>query len=63
MGAGGVVNVDFDHEAVLDEVVLDPRLSHREFDSIKQELILSGCKLPIFQSELYKINETIIRLE
>ena len=22
MGAGGVVNVDFDHEAVLDEVVL-----------------------------------------
>ena len=53
----------FDHEAVVDEVVLDPELSHREFYSIEQELILSVCKLSIFQSELYKINETIVRLE
>lgn len=61
--AGGVVDVDFDHEAVLDEVVLDPRLPHPEFESVKQELISSGCKLPISESELYKINETIIWLQ
>lgn len=63
MGVGGVVNVDFDHAMVLDEVTLDPRLEAPAFELVRQELIASGCSLPISQSELYKINETIIRLD
>lgn len=63
MGIGGVVNVDFDHAAVFDEVTLDPRLPTPEFESAREELIASGCKLPISQSDLYRINEAVIRLQ
>lgn len=62
MGEKGVLNFPFDHQKILDGVTLDPRLLAPDFERIRMELKDSGCMLPIDQSELYKINNTIIRL-
>ena len=58
-----VSTVPFDYEKVLDDAVLDPRLEAQEFKALKDDLLSLGCKLPISQSNLYRIDQMTINLD
>lgn len=61
-GAGGVVQFDFDTNAICGEVVLDPRLSDGDAATLEGEIRAAGCALPISQSPLYRVPNFTIRL-
>jgi len=61
-GINNVASFHFDLNAILSEVVLDPRLLPHEYEAAEQEIRNLGCTLKISQSDLYKINPVIIRL-
>jgi hypothetical protein len=62
MGAT-VVPFPFDTEALIDSVILDPRMSDAEFQSAKNEIASCGYSREIRQSELYKFSPPNIRIE
>ena len=52
-----------DYNDVFEEVCLDPRIMDiSEYEYIKKELIALGCKVPIIQSDLYRVEFDPIRL-
>lgn len=53
---------DFDFNYVIDEVVIDPRVSESEYSLLEKEIKSSGYKSNISQSQLYKISPSIIQL-
>jgi hypothetical protein len=63
VGKNGVASFPFNHDMILDDVALDPRLSPADFQNVKSRLVKLGCKLPIIQSDLYQITPTTIRLD
>jgi hypothetical protein len=62
-GVKRVASFAFEPINIISEVALDPRMLPDEFEVAKEDLIRCGCTLSISQSDLYKINETIIRLD
>ena len=51
-----VVKFDFPWEKIIEEIVLDPRMSSDEFDKYYNEIdTLVDSKIKISQSELYKV--------
>jgi len=57
-----VAHFDFPYETLLDEVIVDPRMSMSEYEATKVEFQKHGCNLNITQSELYKVNVQTIKL-
>jgi hypothetical protein len=62
-GCGDVLNVPFVYYRVLCDAVLDPRLDLATFENLRKELSELGCRLPITQSDLYRMDEITIPLE
>jgi hypothetical protein len=62
IGSDRVLLLDFDYASVFEDVALDPRFESTSFDSAKKLLTDAGCRLPISQSQLYKIDLKPIRL-
>ena len=56
------VDFQFDHSQIIDEVVVEPRLTSTEYQAIKKELVGKGCLAPISQSQLYQVTPTTIPL-
>lgn len=52
-----------DANSVFDEVVLDPRLNDGDVGQMTQAIEAAGCKLPIKQSELYRVPSFTIPLQ
>lgn len=61
-GKDGLYRISFDYQDILEDVCLDPRLSDGDYSALKNEFQNMGCKLPITQSELYKVSFKPIRL-
>jgi len=62
-GKDGLYRISFDYQDILEDVCLDPRLSDDDYSALKNEFENMGCKLPITQSELYKVSFKPIRLQ
>lgn len=62
-GKNGCYRIPFDYQNILKDVCLDPRLSDDDYSALKSEFENMGCKLPITQSELYKVSFKPIRLQ
>jgi hypothetical protein len=58
----GLYRRTIDYNQLFEEVCLDPRLELTEFNLIRDELIKLGCKLPIIQSNLYRVDFAPIRM-
>lgn len=61
--ATGIFVYPLDANGIFDQVVLDPRLGQVEFDRLKQAIEGAGCKLPITQSDLYRVPAFTIPLQ
>ena len=48
---------------LIEEVVIDPRMSSSDYSKLKQKISNMGCSAPILQSELYHITPIPIRIE
>ncbi|MDQ1355324.1 MAG: hypothetical protein QG657_5634 [Acidobacteriota bacterium] len=62
-GKNGCYRIPFDYQNILEDVCLDPRLSVDAYSALKNDFEKMGCKLPITQSELYKVSFKPIRLQ
>ena len=61
-GKDGILRYRFDANRVLEEVVIDPRLEERDAADIEASLYSAGCRLPISQSNLYRVPRFTISL-
>ena len=57
-----VAHFNFLYEILLDEVIIDPRMTTSEFEATKAEFKKHGCNINITQSELYRVDLQTIKL-
>jgi hypothetical protein len=57
------VSFPFDTGALIDSVVLDPRMTPAEFQAAKHEIASAGYSTAVGQSELYKFTPPTISIE
>jgi len=61
-GSNGVAAFHLESNDVLNDVLLDPRLSKTDAAALSDRLTKAGCKIPISQSTLYQPLNAVIRL-
>jgi hypothetical protein len=61
--AASVVPFRFDTAALIDSVVLDPRMPEADFQAARNEIQSYGYSGEVLQSELYKFSPPVIRIE
>jgi hypothetical protein len=59
---GNVTLFDFDVNAIIEDVVIDPRLDEAQVAAFRDDILAAGCTLPVSQSPLYRMPNFTISL-
>ncbi len=51
-----LIDIDIDYNSVFNNISVDPRLDEYDYKLVKEKLKKLGLKIPIYQSQLYKLN-------
>jgi hypothetical protein len=62
-GTKDTLSYPLDANSIFDQLILDPRLTHAEAESLEGDLQHAGCCLPIRRSDLYDAPSFVIRSE